>query len=167
MTCSAPSPHYSYIFMLVYFRVWDAGSVLMSEDSTTPTSACAMMELMAPLTRLGGTSQPTRLTLRCSRRLIFQPMPDGSPATTGRSLQRQLWHRRGSSLCGSDETTVAPQRGWKCWQPPTVQPFPSLKIHLHFKHWMASLRVQREMQLSFKEGILSLIFHCNKSYFYT
>lgn len=134
MKCSAPSPHYNYIFMLVFFRVWDVGSVLMSEDSITPTSACAMMELMVALKRLGGTSQPTRLTLRCSRRLMFQPTPDDSPATTSRSLQRQLWHRQGSNLCGSDDRTLAPQRLCKCWQLPTVEPFPSPKIHLHLRH---------------------------------
>lgn len=76
--------------MLVYFRVWDAGNVLMIADSTTPTSACAMMELTVALQRLGGTSLPTRSTLWWSRLLMFQRATDGSPATTSRSLKRRL-----------------------------------------------------------------------------
>lgn len=48
--------------MLMYFRVWEGGSVLMIADSISPVSACAMVELTIAPKRLEGTPQPTRVT---------------------------------------------------------------------------------------------------------
>lgn len=130
-------PHYSlkhYLLMLVYLRVWDAENVLMSTDSITPTSASAMMELTAALKTPGRTSRPTGTTLWWSRLLMFQLAPDGSHATTRKSLKKQLWHRQGSSSCGSDDMTLTSQRPCKCWQLPTAQHLPIPEILLRLKH---------------------------------
>lgn len=121
--------------VFVYFRVWDAGSILIITDSTSPISACAMMELKTAPERRGGTWRSARLTLwRRRRQLLVQPAPDGSPATTSRSLQRQLWHKRENGSCGLDETALTPR--WRCsrCQLPTTQLLPSPKILRWLRH---------------------------------
>lgn len=90
---------------------------------------------------------------------MFQPAPDGSPATTSRSLQRQLQHRQGSNSCGLDKTTLTSQRPCKCWHVPTAQHPPSPKILLHLRHQMASLRGNSAERI---RGIFSIVLLSNK-----
>lgn len=143
VTSAERNPSFDVTLVCIY-REWDAGGVLIFPISTPPTSACATMKPTAAPERPVGTCQSTRLILRLSRQQIMsQAAPGGSPATTGRSLQRQLWRRRNSS-CGLDETTTS-----GAIQLPTPRYLPGPRILLGL-----GVRWGRKGQLSFLKGLV-------------
>lgn len=89
----------------VFHRELGGEEVPTFADSTAPTSACAMRRSAAAPWWAAATCRCTKLTSpKSRRRTMCQATAGVSPATTGRSLQRQLSRRRNSS-CGLDGTT--------------------------------------------------------------
>lgn len=143
ITATERNPSF-YVTLVCIYREWDAGGVLIFPISTTPTSACATMKPIAAPERPVGKCQSTKLILRLGRQQIMsQAAPGGSPATTSRSLQRQLWRRRNSS-CGLDEMTTSGRI-----QLPTPRHLPGPRILLVLEVWSG-----RNSQLSFLKGLV-------------
>lgn len=100
-----------YLFLtLVYFRVWDAGSILMVAVSTFLTSVCTLTE---PPKSQKATCRSTRLSILLSPApLMFLTAPSGSPATMSRGLHRPLWHNQEKAWCGLDKMTASTFQWW-------------------------------------------------------